>query len=549
MPGENGQSFSISGKIVDPLNKRIFSGTLTVDQGIISSIKEEPCKEEHYILPGFIDSHIHIESSMLVPSEFARLAVLHGTVATVSDPHEIGNVLGMEGIRYMCKNSKKVPFHFFFGASPCIPATTFETAGAVVTPENIRTLFKEERLKYLSEMMNYPGVLHKDPDVMEKIAIAKSMNKPIDGHAPGLRGDDAKRYIESGISTDHECFTLEEALDKIRYGMKIIIREGSAAKNFEALHPLLKMHPDKVMFCSDDKHPNELVESHIDAIVRRSISLGYNLMDVLRAASVHPVKHYGLEVGLLQKGDPADFIIVDNLKDFHVQSTYIQGHLVASKGESRIKPVPIEKINRFDCMPKNVEDFQIPADGKRIRIIEIVPGELITHPLIMPAPIQEGNYVSDPKKDLLKLAVVNRYQNAPPAIAFLKGMGLREGALAASVAHDSHNIIAVGVDDESLCNAVNAIIHAKGGVSVAQKNNVSLLPLPIAGLMSDQDGRQVAKEYTVMKKRAQTLGSPLPDPFMSLSFLALLVIPAIKLSDRGLFDAEEFQFIPLTVNE
>ncbi len=538
---------TIAGRIVDLHEKRIFPGAITVENGVISSIEEKSVADNQYILPGFIDSHIHIESSMLVPSEFARLAVLHGTVATVSDPHEIGNVLGMEGVRYMCDNGRQVPFHFYFGAPSCVPATSFETSGATIAAEDIRILFENDRLTYLSEMMNFPGVLQKDPEVMKKIEAAKSFNLPIDGHCPGLRGEEAKNYISTGISTDHECISLDEALDKIGYGMKILIREGSAAKNYHALHPLIKLHPDKVMFCSDDKHPDDLVSGHINDIVRRSLELGYDLMDVLHAACLHPVQHYGLETGTLQRGDSADFIVVNNLETFEVKSTYIRGIRAASEGKSLIKSVRAGTPNHFDCAPKQIRDFQVKAPGKNINVIKVIPGELVTGKLILPAKIENGNYVSDPDRDLLKLVVVNRYENAPIAVAFVKGMGLKEGALASSIAHDSHNIIAVGVDDHSLCKAVNAVIESQGGVAAVFKDNVNLLSLPVAGLMSNGDGWHIASEYASLKKKTHDLGSGLPDPFMALSFLALPVIPSIKLSDRGLFDGDEFRFIPLSV--
>lgn len=542
-------SFTVSGHIVDLVQNRIFPGTVQVEKGKIASITEGPPADSQYILPGFIDSHIHIESSMLVPSEFARLAVVHGTVATVSDPHEIGNVLGVDGVRYMIHNSKKVPFHFYFGASPCVPATSFETAGARITPEDIRALFEEDGLKYLSEMMNFPGVLHKDPDVMEKISIAKSLGRPIDGHAPGLMGEQAREYIMAGISTDHECIELEEALDKINYGMKILIREGSAAKNYEALRPLIKLHPRQVMFCNDDKHPNELVKGHIDELVRRSVSLGYELMDVLRCACLHPILHYHLDVGKLQKGDPADFIIVDNLRDFKVKATYIQGRLVAKDGKTLIDRVPVETINHFHCSPKSASDFAVKASGKQIQVIQAIPGELVTGSLALPAAISHGQYVTDTSRDILKLVVVNRYEAAPPAIAFIKGFGLKQGALASCIAHDSHNIIAVGVDDESLCKAVNAVIESKGGIAVVENGKAAALPLPVAGLMSADEGYQVAKSYESINKRALGLGTSMPDPFMTLSFMALLVIPSLKLSDRGLFDGKAFKFTPLSIFE
>lgn len=542
-------SFSISGSIVDVINRRIFPGTVHVANGKIVSIRQDPTPlNAVFILPGFIDSHVHIESSMLIPSEFARLAVVHGTVATVSDPHEIGNVLGLEGVRYMIRNGKQTPFHFFFGAPSCVPATTFETAGATIDIEALRSLFVEDGLHYLSEMMNFPGVLSRDPQVMEKIALAHALQRPVDGHAPGLRGKEAKHYIEAGISTDHECFTLEEALDKIQYGMHILIREGSAAKNFEALHPLIRLHPDKVMFCSDDKHPHELVEGHINTIVRRAISdKGYDKMDVLRAASFNPISHYQLDVGLLRQGDSADFIVVDNLTRFHVLQTYIKGILVASKGSTLIPSVKADIVNQFHSHMMEVKDFSLPASGPRIRVIEAIEGELITNELHEPAKIKNGYLISDLDRDNLKLTVVNRYFKAKPAIGFIRNFGFKKGAIASCVAHDSHNIIAVGTTDEELCLAVNTLMQHKGGIVAVDGKETHVLPLPIAGIMSPEDGYKVATHYSEIDRQAKKLGTSLQAPFMTLSFMALLVIPSLKLSDKGLFNGKEFAFTPLGV--
>lgn len=545
-------SFKISGNIVDVLNRRFYSGTITVENGIITDITEDdkPSLAGNYIIPGFVDAHVHVESSMLIPSEFARLSVLHGTVATVSDPHEIGNVLGIEGIRYMIENGRKTPFKFYFGASSCVPATAFETAGAVIGSEEIRELFEKDGLKYLSEMMNYPGVLHGDPVVMEKIKIAHELGKPVDGHAPGLRGEEAKKYIDAGISTDHECFTLDEALDKVKYGMKILIREGSAAKNYEALHPLLGSHPGMVMFCSDDKHPNDLVVGQIDRIAARSIAYGYDLFDVLNAACVNPVKHYGLEVGLLQQGDPADFIVVNNLSDFKVLKTYINGWLVAENGKSLINRVEAGIVNNFNTIRKQVKDFVIEADNDSapvIRVIEAHDGQLITSELHEPAKLFDAKLVSNTGNDVLKIAVVERYGNSKPAVGFIRNFGLTHGAIASCVAHDSHNIIAVGVNDEDICNAVNGIIDYKGGISVAVNGGVEVLPLPIAGIMTNEDGYNVAEKYTALDAKAKELGTQLHAPFMTLSFMALLVIPQLKLSDKGLFDGKQFKFVDLFV--
>jgi adenine deaminase len=490
---------------------------------------------------------------MLIPSEFARLAVVHGTVATVSDPHEIGNVLGIAGIRYMMDNGKKVPFKFCFGASSCVPATSFETAGAEITASDIRELFEKDGLHYLSEMMNYPGVLFNDSMVMEKIKIAHELGKPVDGHAPGLRGEQAKKYIDAGISTDHECFTLDEAIDKLKYGMKILIREGSAAKNYEALHLIIRHYTDKVMFCSDDKHPNDLVKSHIDGLVRRSIANEYDLFDVLQCACVNPVKHYNMDVGLLKVGDPADFIIVNNLKEFKTAQTYINGKLVAENGKSLIKRVEADTINNFNTKPKSPADFEIDEplfvnnDGSpavpEIKVIEAVDGQLITNEMHLQPRVENGKLVSDNYNDILKIAVVERYGNSKPAIGFIRNFGLKSGAIASCVAHDSHNIIAVGVSDDDICKAVNAVIESKGGISVVIKGKAESLPLPVAGIMSKDDGYIVAEKYERLDSLAKELGTTLKAPFMTLSFMALLVIPKLKLSDKGLFDGDKFEFV------
>lgn len=536
----------IEGNIVDVVGRRIYPGIIKIQNGFIDSIKENGKTYENYIMPGFVDAHVHIESSMMVPSEFARLAVLHGTVATVSDPHEIANVCGMEGIRFMINNGDRVPFKFFFGAPSCVPATTFETAGAAITPDNIRELLSDPDIKYLSEMMNFPGVLHEFPEVMEKIKIAHELGKKVDGHAPGLRGENAKKYIAAGISTDHECFTLDEALDKLSYGMKILIREGTAAKNFETLNSLLTTHPDMCMLCSDDKHPDDLVISHINKTVSRAIEKGHELFNVLRAATYNPVKHYKLEVGLLQINDPADFIIVSDLVDFPVLQTYINGDLVANLGKSLIKPVEVNEINNFTANPKMPKDFEIPANGIEVlNVIEALDGELVTRKLIFPAKVQDGLLISDVDNDILKITVVNRYSDVAPAVAFIRNFGIKKGAIASSVGHDSHNVIAVGVTDEDLCKAVNAVIENKGGLSAVSDDFIFTLPLPVGGLMSYEDGRIIAEKYHKIDLVSKELGSTLHSPYMTLSFMALLVIPSIKLSDKGLFDGEKFAFMEI----
>ncbi len=544
------EEFTIAGNIVDIVQRRIYPGTLKIKDATIVQIQLEPSTVyDRYIIPGFVDAHVHIESSMLVPSEFARYAVIHGTVATVSDPHEIGNVLGIDGVRYMIHNGSYVPFHFCFGAPSCVPATRFETAGAEITAEDIEKLFVEDGLSYLSEVMNYPGVLHRDPEVMRKIEIAQRLGKRIDGHAPGLRGEEAKQYAAAGIETDHECFSYEEAVDKIRAGMKILIREGSAAKNYDALIPLVEKYADKLMFCSDDKHPDDLLRGHINTLVRRTVK-EHNVHPItaLQIATLHPVQHYGLDVGLLQIGDPADFLIVDDLYEFNVLATYIRGRKVAENGKTLLPHIEAETVNNFAAHPIQPEALQVPATCEHIRVIEAIDGELITRENIVPAPIKKGLIVSDPKNDILKIVVVNRYADAPPAIGFIRNFGLKRGAIASSVAHDSHNIVAVGVRDEEIANAINAIIEHRGGIATALQDHTEVLPLPVAGLMATDDGETVAKRYSSMDKFArQTLGSSLQAPFMTLSFMALLVIPSLKLSDQGLFNGDQFSFVKLCV--
>ncbi len=545
-------TFSIKGQIVDLFARRIFPGEITIKNGIVSAIAEASDAPQQYLLPGFIDAHIHIESSMLVPTAFAQMAVVHGTVATVSDPHEIANVCGMAGVQYMIDNSKLSPFKFFFGAPSCVPATGFETAGATLDSKALDELLQNPDIWYLSEMMNYPGVLHNDPEVMAKIAAAKRAGKPVDGHAPGLRGAEAAAYAAAGITTDHECFTLDEALDKINTGMHVLIREGSAAKNYEALAELLRLHPDKVMFCSDDKHPDELALHHINEIVKRSLKRGYDLFNVLSAACVNPVLHYKLPVGLLRIGDPADFIVVNNLTDVDVLQTYIGGELVAEKGKSLLPYTSVTPINNFRAEKKSPTDFVIKTKSETplIRVIEAIEGQLVTNEVQLPGKVENGQLVSDTERDILKISVVNRYEpNAKPSMAFIKNFGLRYGALASTVGHDCHNIIAVGVDDESICAAVNALVDCKGGVAVARnKDSVSCMPLPVAGLMSAGNGYGTAAAYTMIDAGAKELGTRLHAPFMTLSFMALLVIPSLKLSDKGLFDGRKFEFVDLEMS-
>ncbi|MBL4652136.1 MAG: adenine deaminase [Flavobacteriales bacterium] len=539
----------IEGNIVDVVNKRIFSGYIVVENEKIKEVSEQENDSSQYIMPGFVDAHVHIESSMLIPSEFARLAVCHGTVATISDPHEIGNVLGVDGVKFMIENGKKTPFKFHFGAPSCVPATVFETAGASITVDDVKELLAMDDIYYLTEMMNFPGVLFEDPEVMAKIQAAKDAGKVIDGHAPGLRGNDAKKYIAAGITTDHECFTKEEALDKLKYGMKIQIREGSAAKNFDSLIDLLDEFPDKIMFCSDDKHPNDLAAQHINTLAKRAVAHGCDVMNVLRACTYNIVKHYSMNVGLLQPNDPADFCIVDNLTDFTCQVTYINGELVAENGQTKINSVEETPINNFNCSPISVRQIEVEATSTNVKVIEVEDGQLITKKGEATLTPVNGKLISDVSQDVLKMVVVNRYFDAPPAVAFIRNFGLKQGALASCVAHDSHNIIAVGVSDVDIVKAINLVVESKGGVSLANGEEQKVLALPVAGIMTNKDGYETANAYEKLDLRAKELGVTLGAPYMTMSFCALLVIPELKLSDKGLFDGNKFEFTSLVYSQ
>ncbi|MDD5268683.1 MAG: adenine deaminase [Methylococcales bacterium] len=535
--------------IVQPLEREIFLAEVCWQNGHIIAINkrgdENSCST--YVIPGFIDAHVHIESSMLTPCEFARIACRHGTVATVSDPHEIANVLGLEGIAFMVDNARLTPFQIFFGAPSCVPATPFETAGARLESEQLEFVFKNKITSYLSEMMNYPAVLNNDPDMLAKLELAKRYGCPIDGHAPGLTGEDVRRYAEAGISTDHECSSLTEAKAKVAAGLSILIREGSAARNFEELHPLISQYPDKVMFCSDDKHPDDLVAGHINLLAARAVAKGHSVFDVLRCACLNPIRHYGLPVGQLKVGDRMDAVEVENLKSFAPVSTWIAGQKVAQQSISLLASIKTMPVNRFNARSITISDLDVGASGQKIRVIKAVDGELFTYEVFHSPKVDDRKIVPDPERDILLLAVVNRYKPAKPSLAFIEGFGLRQGALASSVAHDSHNIIAVGTNAEFVCHAANKIIAAQGGIAVANEQGVELLPLPIAGLMSDGDGDAVAARYAELDNIAKQMGSLLRAPFMTLSFMALLVIPDLKLSDQGLFDGRTFTFTSLKV--
>ncbi len=542
------QKLQIAGNIIDVKKRKIFSGTLAIENGKIKKIIQDNKKYSNYILPGFIDSHIHIESTLLTPQEFSRIVVQHGTIAVVADPHEIANVGGLKAVDFFIKQAEKSSLKIFFSVPSCVPATKNETNGAELSVSDVEILMQYPQVKALAEMMNFPGVLNFDKEIIAKINTAKKYRKPIDGHAPGLKGSALKQYIGAGISTDHEVCFVNEALERIDQGMYIQIREGSAAKNFDELHSLIKTHSEKCMFCSDDKHPDELIIGHINELVKKSLDLGYNIFDVLTIATINPIEHYKLDVGLLQEGDPADFIVIDNLTSFKILETYINGEKIFSKGTSLIPISDFEPINNFNIGKLSSHEFSIKTNKKFCHVIEIEDGSLFTKNSIHSTNIKNGIATTSIEKDILKIVIVNRYFKAKPAIAFIKGFGLKSGAIASSVAHDSHNIIAVGVSDEEICKAINIIIEHKGGLSIANKENIKILPLPFAGLMSIDNYENVASNYSQLQQETKLLGTKLKSPFMTLSFMGLTVIPELKLSDKGLFDSLKFEFVDLFVS-
>jgi adenine deaminase len=534
----------IESNLVDIHSKEIYPARIKVNETIIENVERIDKELKHYIIPGLIDSHIHIESSLVTPASFAGQAVSRGTTGVVSDPHEIANVLGIEGINFMLKNSAKVPMKFWFGAPSCVPATPFESAGAVIDSSAIEKLLDDSKIKYLAEMMNYPGVINDDPEVHKKINAAIKAGKPIDGHAPGLSGRELKKYVKSGISTDHECTSLDEALEKIGLGMKILIREGSAARNLNELKSLIQTHPDMVMLCSDDMHPETLIKRHLDKIITQLLSEGYDLFSVLRSCTLNPAVHYSLNAGLLQEGQPADFILIKNYLEMNILETWIEGKKVYNRGRILFEYKKDAPVNRFLASFVSEKQLEIKKSGNKIRVIEAFDGDLRTKELLIDA--GQGSYFEpDIKRDILKIVVKDRYYDNPPAIALIKGFKIKKGAFASSVAHDSHNIICVGTNDKDIASAMNSVITMKGGLSVACNNYVEILPLPVAGIMSDMPLKHVAGEYEKLSAKVRSLGSELKAPFMTLSFMALLVIPEIKLSDKGLFQATNFNFVPL----
>ncbi len=521
----------IHGNLVDIHKRKISSSRILIEDGRIAAIEPNSHRGKGFILPGFVDAHIHIESSMLIPSAFARMVVRHGTIATVSDPHEIAAVLGISGVEYMLENGRKSPFKFYFGA----PSKQINLG-------QVRELLEKPEIKFLCEVMDVSAVIQDDPEILDKIAIAKGLGKRVDGHAPGVFGDDLKKYVSAGIETDHACTTLSEAREKHALGMKILVRESSISKDFNTLFPLMLEDPENCMLCTDHLLPNHLMLGHINLLVRRAVQKGMDPFDAITVASRNPVLHYGLEVGLLRIGDLADFIIVENLDSFRVLETYINGECVFK--ESPVLP-PIESpiVNQFHAGEKKPTDFAVPAQDQDLHVIEVIDGKLFTKHLTLPPKIENNLVIADPARDILKIVVVNRYHDAPVAIGFIKNFGLKKGALASSVAHDSHNIVAIGLRDEDICEVVNALIKTKGGIALTSGGQASLLPLPIAGLMSNLEGEEVAVHYSNLDQAAKNLGSPLQAPFMTLSFMTDLAIPELKMSDKGLFDYKSASII------
>ncbi|QFP42408.1 adenine deaminase (plasmid) [Borrelia miyamotoi] len=544
-------SLIIKANYIDILHKEIYPADITIKNGTISNIERTNNSLDDYVLPGFIDSHIHIESSLLIPSNFAHLVVQHGTVSTISDPHEIANVNGIDGIDFMIKNSQKTDFKIFFGAPSCVPAlhSDFETSGYILDDTDIDKLLTRDNIYYLSEMMNFPGVINKDPKIMNKIHSALKRNKVVDGHAPDLSPDSILKYASAGISTDHECSTIEDARYKLSLGMKILIREGSAAKNFEALHPLISessgIYCDNLMFCSDDTHPDILLKGHINILVSRAIEYGHNFFDVLKIACINPVMHYKIPVGLLQIGDPADFIITKDLKTFKIEQTYINGKLVFSDGISYIPLLNENPINNFNCSRKSIIDFKFYTKSQAIPIINCINNQITTHKTIIDSNLLAPNFESNIDEDILKIAVINRYNNHNKvSIGFIKNFGLKNGAIGSTVAHDSHNIIVLGTNDEYLSKAANLIIDNKGGLCALNKRDILMLKLPIAGLMSTLPPKEVASKYIQLNDFCRhVLGSNLDAPLMTLSFMSLTVVPHLKINDKGLFDVDSFSFL------
>ncbi|MCF8361840.1 MAG: adenine deaminase [Prolixibacteraceae bacterium] len=539
---------SIEGNIVDIEKRKIIKGRMYYSNTIEKIIIDNDIKSNVYILPGLIDAHVHIESSMCTPINYAKEALKHGVIAAVTDPHEIANVCGIQGVEYMSKNALKTPMKIYTGAPSCVPATPFETSGAQLNPEEIDYLFKNNICTHLSEMMNFPGVLTGDKDVKAKIDIAKKYSKVIDGHAPLLSGDDLQLYYGSGITTDHECTTIEEATEKIELGFKIMLRKSSASNDFDKLYPLINEFPDSLMLCTDDCHPEDLIKGYINDLAKHLLNNNYSIFDILKVATKNAKEHYSLNVGLLQVTDPADFIVVDNLTDFNILNTILDGNTVYDiNTEIIIKQENSVPINNFYVNILVANDILVRKESSKLKVIDIVENSLLTQSFVNVVKNEKNFIESDIDNDILKLVVLNRYQQAKPAIGFIRGFNIKSGAIATTVSHDSHNIVAVGTNDEDLLNAISKVQKLNGGMVYTDGNDVFELPLPIAGLMSDKSCKDVAINYEEITAKVKQSGCKLHAPFMTLSFMSLLVIPKLKLGDKGLFDVTKFEFTDLQI--
>ena len=534
----------IEGNLVDIDNREFYPCTITVSDGKILSIERNSNSYNHYICPGFIDAHVHIESSMLMPSEFSKLVIPNGTVGVVSDPHEIANVLGVEGVKMMIKNGEETPLKIFWGIPSCVPATPLDKPGNIITAEDTEILAKTGQFTMLAEVMNIPGVLNGEPEVIAKLDIAKKYALRIDGHAPELRGDTLSAYIAHGIETDHESSELEEAEEKISKGMQIMIREGSAAKNYDALKSLIATRTDNVMFCTDDSHADDLlIKGHINYLVKKAVSDGFGIFDILQVACINPVHFYHLDVGTLHVGDKTDFIILEDLESLDIHATYINGVEVYRKGgKIEISDSKIPCLNLFNHDIIKDIDIRTDVEGD-IHCIKVVPDSIITERMMLHFDRRIENYQSDVDSDILKIVYLNRYYNTKPQVGFISGIGIKHGAFASSISHDSHNIIAVGCTDTDIVTAVNEVIKLKGGLVVNDSEKLHALPLPVGGIMSDRSGQEVAEQYMELNKLLSKMGTPLNSPFMTLSFMALIVIPTLKIGEKGIFDFDKFDFI------
>lgn len=537
----------IEGNIIDVVAERVFKGRIFYNERIVRIEEDDKVTSSQYILPGLVDAHVHIESSMLSPLEYSKVAIKHGVLAAVTDPHEIANVCGVEGIEFMLQNAALSPMKISTGAPSCVPATPFETSGAVIGVKEINDLFKNGKCTHLSEMMNFPGVIGKNQEVVRKLNMAHKYKLPVDGHAPLLTGLDLRRYVNAGISTDHECTTVKEAKEKIGLGMKIMLRQSSASRDFEKLMPLIESNPGDIMFCTDDCHPDELVNGYINELVKKALLANFDLWSVLKGATVNAVRHYSLGLGLLQEGDSADFIVVNNLADFNILASVLNGSLVFNGNTVDISVQTGGAINNFYQNTLSIDDLKVRNKGSWIRVIELIPDSLLTKALRWPIN-SIGEFIeSDTKNDILKIVVLNRYSKAKPVVGFIKGFQLKKGAIAGTIAHDSHNIVAVGVSDDDLLMAIEQIQKMRGGLLVFDGVKYESLALPIAGLMSDQAAGIVAKKYKILSKKANDLGCTMHAPFMTMAFMSLLVIPELKIGDRGLFDVNRFAFVDLQI--